>query len=123
MKTLHIPPNTPLYVKLVDPQAQYDLELRHTVYETATGELLTLPRPAVVILNLLEPAPLEEIVIQKHWSGLPGAVTNWTIAPRSWRCSTRCRGTPQETCSYLSAKRTMNNFTRLDCGSVANEHS
>lgn len=80
MKPLHIPPNTPLYVALVDPLGVYDFELRVGQYETTTGQLLTLPRPAVVILNLLEPRPGEEIVIQKHWSGTPGAVTEWTIS-------------------------------------------
>lgn len=79
MNPLHIPPNTPLHVALVDPQGVYDFELRVGQYETTIGQLLTLPRPAVVLLNMLEPRPGEEIVITKHWSGTPGAVTEWTI--------------------------------------------
>ena len=72
MKQIHIPPNKPLYVALVDPEGQYDFELRTGRYQTTTGELLCLPRPAVILLNALEPAPGEEIQITKHWSGKPG---------------------------------------------------
>jgi hypothetical protein len=49
-------------------------------YQTTAGELVTLPRPAVVILNALDPEPGEEIVITKHWSGKPAEKAEWTIS-------------------------------------------
>ena len=53
--------------------------------EAFYGELLTLPRPAVVLLNTLDPQPGEEITICKHWSGRPGEKAEWTVSlsPRS----------------------------------------
>lgn len=77
---LHIPPNHPIMVCLVDPEGQYDFELQAGRYETTMGQLLVLPRPAVVLLNELAPAPGEEIQIVKHWSGRPGEPANWTVA-------------------------------------------
>ena len=80
MKQIHIAPNKPLYVALVDPEGQYDFELRTGRYETTAGELLCLPRPAVVLLNQLAPAPGEKIQITKVWSGRPGEPPEWTVA-------------------------------------------
>jgi len=79
MRQIHIAPNSPLYVALVDPEGQYDFELRTGRYQTTTGDILHLPRPAVILLNALEPQPGEEIQITKHWSGKPGDSPQWTV--------------------------------------------
>ena len=72
MNELHIAPNRPLTVALVDPEGHFDFETGMGQYQTTTGELVTLPRPAVVLLNTLDPQPGEEITITKHWTGRPG---------------------------------------------------
>ncbi len=79
-RQIHIAPNKPLFVSLVDPEGEYDDGLRQGRYQTTAGEILVLPRPAVVELNLVEPKPGEEIVIQKHWDGRPGSGIHWTVA-------------------------------------------
>lgn len=79
MKPLIIPPNRPVTVALLDTEGDFDFEVGIGRYQTTTGQLLTLPRAAVVILNALEPRPGEEIVIQKVWSGKPGEPSEWTI--------------------------------------------
>jgi hypothetical protein len=79
-KQIVIAPNVPIFVCLVDPEGQYDMDLRQGVYQTTTGDLLVLPRPAVIALNMCEPRPGEEIVIQKHWSGKTGDSPQWTVA-------------------------------------------
>jgi len=85
MKPLPIAPNIPLTVALQDPEGRFDFETGMGQYQTITGELLTLPRPAVVALNTLDPQPGEEITICKHWSGKPGEKSEWTItlSPRA----------------------------------------
>lgn len=80
MKPLTIPPNQPVTLALIDTEGQFDFEVGIGRYQTTTGQLLTLPRPAVVILNTLDPKPGEEIVITKHWTGKPGDKAEWTIA-------------------------------------------
>lgn len=77
---MNISPNIPLYVCLEDPEGQYDFELQVGRYQTTTGQSLTLPRPAVILLNKLAPRPGEEIVITKHQSGKKGASVEWTIS-------------------------------------------
>lgn len=85
MKPLTIAPNRPVTVALQDPEGQFDFDRGLGHYQTTAGETLTLPRPAVVLLNELDPRPNEEIVIQKHWSGRKADKVTWTIAlsPRS----------------------------------------
>src|ERR1039458_1291540 len=80
MNELTIAPNRPLTVALVDPEGRFDFETGMGQYQTTTGELVTLPRPAVVLLNTLDPQPGEEIVICKHWSGKPAEKAEWTIS-------------------------------------------
>lgn len=77
---LHIAPNKPLYVSLVDPEGSFDFDIGIGQYETTSGQTLQLPRPAVVQLNMLAPRPGEEIQIVKHWSGRPGDSSHWTVA-------------------------------------------
>ena len=80
MKPLTIAPNKPVTVALADPEGQFDFDRGTGRYQTTAGETLTLPRPAVVLLNTLDPRPGEEIVIQKHWSGRKSDKVTWTIA-------------------------------------------
>jgi hypothetical protein len=79
-RQIRIPPNKPVFASLVDPEGSFDFELNVGTYETTTGQMLTLPRPAVVKLNELGPQPGEEIVIQQHWSGRAGDPKRWTVA-------------------------------------------
>src|SRR5882672_1883674 len=60
---LHIAPNRPVFVALKDPEGVFDQELNRGTYQTTAGEELILPRPAVVALNMVGPAPGEEIEI------------------------------------------------------------
>ncbi len=79
-KHLHIKPNVPLFVSLVNPEGEYDFDLECGTFHTTAGEMLTLPRIAVIKLNELWPAPGEEIVIQQHWSGRASDKKTWTVA-------------------------------------------
>lgn len=80
MKALHIAPNIPLYVALKNPEGEYDFDLQVGRYETTTGQQLTLPRPAVILLNALDSRPGEELQIVKRWSGKAGEPATWTVA-------------------------------------------
>jgi hypothetical protein len=103
MTPLQIAPNRPLTVALEDPEGEFDFELGIGRYATTTGHLLTLPRPAVVLLNALEPNPGEEIVITKHWSGRPGEKVQWTVAlsPRAENARAEAEKLAQEPADYL----------------------
>jgi hypothetical protein len=79
-KALHVAPNRPVHVALVDPEGEYDFDLQCGRYQTTAGKLLTLPRPAVVQLNALDAKSGEEITILKQWSGKPGDRTEWVIS-------------------------------------------
>jgi hypothetical protein len=79
MKTLTIAPNKPVTVALVNPEGTFDFEVGIGLYETTAGETFTLPRPAMVLLNQLDPEPGEEITITKYWSGKKGEKAEWTI--------------------------------------------
>lgn len=63
-------PNEPITVKLVDPYADsctmYDAERCIGEYRTTDGRILALPRPAVLKLAELDPAPGEEIGIARY---------------------------------------------------------
>ena len=80
MKPLNIAPNIPLHVALKNPEGDYDFDLQVGRYETTTGQLLTLPRPAVILLNALNSRPGEELQIVKGWSGKAGDGITWTVA-------------------------------------------
>lgn len=79
MKTITIAPNRPLVLALQDPSGEFDFDTGQGRYLTTAGELVTLPRPAVVILNELDPRPGEEIRITKSWSGKYGEPSQWSI--------------------------------------------
>ncbi len=98
---LHFAPNVPVTISLVDPEGTWDAELRQGSYQTTTGQSFTLLRPAVVLLNQLEPQPGEEITICRHWKGRPTDPISWTIglSPRSEHARARgemARGDTQE---------------------------
>jgi hypothetical protein len=97
MNELQIAPNRPLTVALVDPEGRFDFETGMGQYQTTTGELVTLPRPAVVILNTLDPQPGEEIIITKHWSGKPGDKAEWTISLSSSAENARAKAEEEPT--------------------------
>ena len=63
MTPIHFNPNEPQVLRLKDPSGC--LDGFNVLYETADGRLLSLPRPAAVKLNLLDPAPGEEISLTK----------------------------------------------------------
>ena len=98
MNELHVAPNRPLTVALVDPEGRFDFETGMGQYQTTAGELLTLPRPAVVMLNTLDPQPGEELVITKHWTGKPGDKAEWTISlsPQAENSRAKAEGMSQE---------------------------
>ena len=77
---LQIAPNKPVTVALVNPEGAFDFDIGIGLYETTGGQTFTLPRPAVVILNALDPDPGEEITITKHWTGKPGDKAEWTVS-------------------------------------------
>jgi hypothetical protein len=106
-ETLHFAPNVPVTLSLVDPEGEYDADMRQGTYQTVTGQTFTLPRPAVILLNQLEPRPGEEIQIVKRWKGRPSDPIEWTICltPRSEQvraCEEMARN-EAETPSDLSA--------------------
>jgi hypothetical protein len=80
MSEIHIAPNRPVYVALVDPKGVYDFELEAGHYQTTAGQSLTLPRQAVIKLNELEPKPAEELQILMQWSGRQNDPRRWVIA-------------------------------------------
>lgn len=80
MIPIQIKPNVPLTVAILNPEGVFDFEGGFGLYETTTGQTFILPRPAVILLNTLDPEPGEEIVITKHWSGKRGEKAEWTIA-------------------------------------------
>ena len=84
-KPLSFPTNVPILLAIQDPEGVYDSDLRQGNYETTTGQSFALPRPAVILLNQLEPRPGEEITITKHWKGTSRSPFEWTIclSPRS----------------------------------------
>ena len=68
-KRITFRPNEPVIVCLADPKGDsenFDFGLNLGQYSTSDGRTLALPRPAVELLNALEPAPGEEIGIAKY---------------------------------------------------------
>jgi hypothetical protein len=76
---LHFSPNVPVTLCLLDPEGSWDHEVQQGMYQTTTGKVFSLPRPAVVLLNELEPRPGEEIQITRHWKGRTSDPVQWTI--------------------------------------------
>jgi hypothetical protein len=105
MNPLQIKPNVPLTVALVNPEGIFDFEVGIGLYETITGNVFTLPRPAVILLNTLDPFPGEEIVITKHWSGKRGEKAEWTVSLSlsSEKCRAKAETEPAELSEQLQA--------------------
>ena len=103
MNELHIAPNRPITLALIDPEGRFDFETGMGQYQTTTGELMTLPRPAVILLNTLDPQPGEQIVICKHWSGRPGEKAEWTISlsPKSENARAEAEKAPSDLTGQL----------------------
>ena len=76
-KILHFAPNVPVILTLVDLEGFWDADARH--YESTAGQMFTLPRIAVDILNRLELQPGEEIQIRKSWKGRRLDPITWII--------------------------------------------
>jgi hypothetical protein len=119
MNELTIAPNRPLTVALVDPEGRFDFETGMGQYQTTTGELVTLPRPAVVILNTLDPQPGEEIVITKHWSGKPAEKAEWTISlsSRAENARAKAEGEPSDLTEQLQASIRAGSSPERGCSS------
>lgn len=77
-ESVRFEPNTPVRLKLADPEGEYDSDLRQGSFVTTDGRQFRLPRPAVVMLYDLEPRPGEEIQITRHLKSRP-ARFEWTI--------------------------------------------
>lgn len=105
MTPIQIKPNIPLTVSLKDLEGAYDPDRETVTYQTLAGQYLTLPRPAVIKLNLLEPQPGEEIVITQIWSGKRWDKSEWTIAlsPTSEKCRAKGEETPTMLSEQLEA--------------------
>jgi hypothetical protein len=105
MNPLQIKPNVPLTVALENPDGMFDFDLGMGIYQTTTGQTFTLPRPAVILLNTLDPDPGEEIVITKHWSGKRGDKSNWTVSlsARSENARAKAEESPSELSEQLQA--------------------
>jgi hypothetical protein len=90
-KLLHFSPNIPVTLALVDPEGQWDADMRQGTYQTTAGQTFTLPRVAVVVMNMLEPRPGEEIQITRQWKGRATDPITWTICltPRSEQARAR----------------------------------
>src|ERR1017187_941741 len=123
MNQIHIAPNRPVTVALVDPEGLFDFETGMGQYQTTTGELVTLPRPAVVLLNVLGPQPGEDIVITRHWSGRPSEKAEWSISlsPQAEKARAKAETEPATLTEQLEAsieqaltrKRVMDNPTPI----------
>jgi hypothetical protein len=105
---IHIAPNKPVYLALVDPEGDsenFDFALNLGRYQTTTGHILTLPKPAVIKLNALEPKPGEEIQITKIWTGRIGDSPEWSIclSTRSENARAREEMEPQDLTATLQA--------------------
>jgi len=105
MTPIQIKPNIPLRCALVDPQGRYDFDFEHGTYETTAGQSLTLPRPAVILLNSLDPQPGEELVITRHWNGKMGEKSEWTVSLSATAENARAKaqGSPSELSEQLEA--------------------
>ena len=105
MNPLQIKPNVPLTVALENPDGMFDFDLGMGIYQTTSGQTFTLPRPAVILLNTLDPDPGEEIVITKHWSGKRGEKAKWTVSlsPNSEKCRAKAETETSELTEQLQA--------------------
>ena len=105
MNPLQIKPNVPLTVALENPDGMFDFDLGMGIYQTTSGQTFTLPRPAVILLNTLDPDPGEEIVITKLWSGKRGEKAKWTVSlsPNSEKCRAKAETETSELTEQLQA--------------------
>jgi hypothetical protein len=97
-ETIHFAPNVPVLLCLADSEGTWDADLRQGQYQTTTGQSFSLPRAAVVALNMLEPRPGEEIQITRFWKGRPSDPIEWTVclSPASEKLRARQEMASQE---------------------------
>ena len=81
MKTITFTPNEPQVLSLQETAGV--LDGFYVLYETSDGRLLTLPRPAAVKLNQLDPAPGEEFTATKHQEGKQPAEWVFSLTAKS----------------------------------------
>jgi hypothetical protein len=81
MKTITFQPNEPQVLSLQETAGV--LDGFYVLYETSDGRLLTLPRPAAVKLNQLDPAPGEEFTATKHQEGKQPAEWVFSLTAKS----------------------------------------
>ena len=81
MTDIHFEPNIPQVLSLKETSGC--LDGFNVLYETSDGRVLSLPRPAAIKLNTLDPAPGEEVSIAKYRKDREPA--EWVVAltPRS----------------------------------------
>lgn len=105
MNPLQIKPNVPVTVALKDLEGTYDPDRETVTYQTGAGQSLTIPRPAVVKLNLLEPQPGEEVVITQIWSGKRWDKSEWTVSlsPRTEKARAKAENEGQDLTEQLQA--------------------
>ena len=73
-------PNEPQLFKLVDPEGEWDDDIRVGRYQTTDGRELTLPRPAVIKLNEVAPKAGEEIGICRYVKHKEAEWAVWLVA-------------------------------------------
>ena len=95
---IHLEPNKPLTLRLVDPDGEYDFELQAGRYHTTDGRELVLPRRGVIRLNELAPAPGEEIGICRR-----GSEWDMWLTAQSEKARAQAEEEPQELTEVLQA--------------------
>jgi len=104
MPRLRFIPNQPVTLKLENPEGDYDFDLQVGRYRTQDGREVQLPRPAVIVLNELAPAPGEEIGICLY-RGKRGQQDGWAIwlTAQSEKTRAQAEDEPQELTEVLQA--------------------
>ncbi len=121
MNELHIAPNRPVFVALVDPEGIYDADLNRGTYQTTDGQTLILPRPAVIALNMYGPAKGEEIEITQSYSGHAKDRPEWSIrsaaeATKEAAAREEARSTPEPVPEPINAPTPIRGRRRPDPG-------
>jgi len=104
MPRLRFIPNQPVILKLENPEGDYDFDLQVGRYRAQDGREFQLPRPAVIVLNELAPAPGEEIGICLY-RGKRGQQDGWAIwlTASSEKARAQAEEEPQELTEVLQA--------------------
>lgn len=129
MNDIHFEPNVPQVLSLKDTAGC--LDGFNVLYECVDGRVLSLPRPAAVKLNTLDPAPGEEVSIAKYRKEREPA--EWVVAltPRSEQvraereaaelAQATQRDTAEQLRKSLQTIRQMPKNSRTACAESTNE--